>query len=206
MIALAVKDGRRVFVGELDEGDAYVDADWLTGVTAGPVPAVVATGGSLGTSWDGRTFPLTGARPAQEVVSAALHRLAAGAAAEAGSAERPLVAGDGLVAACTRMLLGTGSVSDAPDLVVESRGDPGSLVESTRRVADLGTVVLTGTPVAQSFAFDLYPDVHVRGLRVVALPIELDFDDEVVGELPAPVHVRLGEPIGDARWYRVTAR
>jgi hypothetical protein len=210
VISLAVENGGRTFVGELDGGEAYVDVDWLSGLAAGPAPALFVREGALVSSWDGQTLSLPDDKPTELSVGAALMLVAAAAATEAGAAERPAVAGRGFVAGGIRLLLGSEDGGKAPDLIVETRGDPASLVESTQRVADLGTVVLAGAPAVDPFTFDLYPDVHVRGLRIFALPLALveDLPDAEGGRLvmmEAAKPVRLGEPIADARWYRITS-
>jgi hypothetical protein len=207
VISLAVENGSRIFVGDLDGGEAYVDADWLSGVAAGPVPALLVRKSSLTSTWDGETLSLPASRPDEHVVAEALVHVAVAAAAEARSAQRPFVSGRGFVAEHARELLGALEAAEAPDLVVETRGDPDSLVDSTRRVADLGVVVLAGVPNVDPFRFDLYPDVHVRGLHVVALPLVLELVEGSTGaqRRRQPVHVRLGEPIADAHWYRITS-
>jgi hypothetical protein len=212
VIALAVEAGRKMFRGDLEQGsEAYIDADWLVGHTEGTVPALLAQGGSLIRSWDGATFDYAAPTP-QAGVAGAFSLVADAAARLAGAAERPAVEGGGLVAVLARHLLGLSGGTDVveADLIVECRSDPESLRESTGRVADLGTVVLAG--VADSaFPFDLYPDVHVRGLRLVALPLPLDLRPAEGFEpsLPAstePATVRLDESIPEgAAWYRITA-
>jgi hypothetical protein len=212
VITLVVEAGREVFRSDLEQGsEAYVDADWLVGRTGGTVPALLARGGSLIRSWDGATFDCA-ASTAEAGVADAFWLVADAAARLAGAAERPGVEGRGLVAALARHLLGLSGGADLfeADLIVECRSDPESLRDSTGRVADLGTVVLAG--VADSaFPFDLYPDVHVRGLRLVALPLPFDLRP-AEGFEPSPpastepATVRLDEPIPEgAAWYRITA-
>jgi hypothetical protein len=196
-----------MFVGDLGGGEAYVDADWLSGVAAGSAAALLVRDNSLTSTWDGQTLSLAASRADERVVAEALVHVAVAAAAEARSAQRPFVSGRGFVAETTRELLGAQDAAETPDLIVETRGDPASLVESTQRVADLGVVVLAGVPSVDPFRFDLYPDVHVRGLHVVALPLVLELVQGSTGaqRRRQPVHVRLGEPIADAHWYRITS-
>ena len=206
MIEVAVANGALVFIGELGVGEeAYVDADWLTGTAAGPVPTLVATADSVVSSWDGQAFALPDEVSAEGIIADAFIRVAAAAAAAAVSSGRPAVAGSGFVAATVRSLLDPDDTHEEPDLIVESRGDPRSLLESTRRVADLGTVVLAGMPAVDPFPFDLYPDVHVRGLRLFALRFVLDPAPAAAPESLSPTDVRLGEPIGEGQWYRVSS-
>jgi hypothetical protein len=188
MIRLGWDELSRTFVSGVAPGvEAYVDADWLLEVGDAGVPALVAS---------------------EENAARALFAVAAAAAAAAGSAQRAAVGGNGLVARRTRELLSAGdeTLSTAPDVVVETRPGPKSLLEATTRVADLGTVVLAGPP-APPFHFDLYPDVHVRGLHVVSVPSAEELGAGPVPSSPAPVTVRVDEPLPDgAAWYRVVPR
>ena len=212
MITVAVEGGRKVFRGDLEpRSEAYVDADWLDGRTDGSVPALLARGDALTRSWDDATLDHTGST-AHAGAAAAFWVVAEAAALRAGAADRPSVAGRGVVAALTRHFLGLVGSGDtmSTDLIVEPRSDRTSLEESTGRVDDLGTVVLAGL-ADSAFPFDLYPDVHVRGLRLVALPLPLDLRPAAGFEPSFPPGIelapgRLGEPIPDgAQWYRVTA-
>ena len=56
-----------------------------------------------------------------------------------------------------------------PRTVVETTGEPAQLARAFELVDDLGTVVLAG-PLQGGAAIDLYADVHVRGLTLVAIP------------------------------------
>jgi hypothetical protein len=212
VITLVVEGGRKLFHGDLEPGgEAYIDADWLVDRTERTVPLVLARGGSLTRSWDGATFDYP-ASNAQAGVAGAFWLVAEAAALRAGAAERPAVEGGGVVAALARHLLGLSGSADTggADLIIEPRSDRASLEESTGRVDDLGTVVLAGVADA-AFRFDLYPDVHVRGLRLIALPLPLDLQPAAGFEpsLPPAIElatVRVDEPIPDgASWYRITA-
>jgi hypothetical protein len=170
--------GGGVFDGDLDAGDeAYVDRDWIV---EGPVSAL------SGTLDDAKRRLLAAAEAA---------------VAAAASSEDVTVCGEGCVAGRVRMLLHDRLSSD-PDLVIELRSSDEDLRESTERVADLGTVVLAGPP-AGSFRFDLYPDVHVRGLRVISLPFTAGLAAGSSEALEEPATVRLGEPLPPAAWYRI---
>ena len=210
MIALTVVEGRKVFRGVESGSEAYVDADWLAGRTEGNVPAFVAQGRSLVCSWDGASFDYA-ASTAEAAVAGAFWLVAEAAALRAGSVDRAAVAGSGLTAGLARHLLGgaASAEDDRVDLIIEPRGDAASLAESTSRVRDLGTVLLAGL-ADSAFPFDLYPDVHVRGLRLVALPLPLDLQsagsEQVLRIMNAPATVRVDQPIPEgASWYRVTA-
>jgi hypothetical protein len=86
-------------------------------------------------------------------------------------AEPVEVAGDGPLAARLRerASLEHGSPSGRPRTVVDTTGDLAKIERLLARVADLGTVVLAGPPLAPEGTIDLYSDVHVRGLTVIAL-------------------------------------
>jgi hypothetical protein len=212
VISLAAEGSSKMFRGDLEaDSEAYVDADWLVGRTGLTVPVLLARGGSLTRSWDGATFDYQ-ASTAQAGAAGVFWLVAEAAALRAGAADRPAVEGAGLVAALARDFLGLARGADpaGADLIIEPRSDRASLEESTGRVDDLGTVVLAGVADA-AFRFDLYPDVHVRGLRLVALPLPLDLQPAAGFEpsLPAAIELataRLDEPITDgASWYRITA-
>jgi threonine dehydrogenase-like Zn-dependent dehydrogenase len=53
--------------------------------------------------------------------------------------------------------------------IVDTTGDPDAIADATRSLADLGTLVLAGETHGGTLAIDLYPDVHVRGLRMVGV-------------------------------------
>jgi len=188
VITLVWDHVEHAFTGELEQhAAAYVDADWVQGAGNAGVPALASS---------------------EEDATGALLAVAESAASAAVSARRPAVAGHGLVARRVRELLGIDAESPPPnpDLIVETRWDPASLLESTTRVADLGTVVLAGPP-AGSFRFDLYADLHVRGLRLVSAPSRSAL--HTTGHVPTlerPATVRLGEKLPEgAAWYRVVS-
>lgn len=80
------------------------------------------------------------------------------------------VVGDGALAMAVRARVAQRGPSDGdpPATIVETTGDPARIAEALRRVADLGTIVLAGPLPPASPAFDLYSDLHVRGLTMVA--------------------------------------
>ena len=81
------------------------------------------------------------------------------------------VNGRGLVARFTGILIGIEESSDRPAVIVDTIGS-GAMRSptATRRVADLGAVVLAA-PTEPSVSLDLYPDVHLRGLTLVGIPL-----------------------------------
>jgi hypothetical protein len=189
-----------VLAGDLEPAsEAYVDADWIG--REGEVPALLVSDGRLVASWDD-TLQVVSTTPL-EAAGRALRAVAEAAASAAGAASAT-VNGAGLVARWTRELLDASASGDsAPEVVIETRSTPEALLESTRRVADLGTVVLAGVP-GGSFGFDLYGDVHVRGLRVVSLALPLSrLAPRPVDALEEPATVRVGEPLAPAAWYHV---
>jgi len=81
------------------------------------------------------------------------------------------VVGDSALARAVRSRLAERDTSgaDRPAAVVETTGDPVRIEEAIRRVADLGTVVLAGPVQPAADPLDLYSDLHLRGLTVVAI-------------------------------------
>lgn len=87
------------------------------------------------------------------------------------------VTGDGRFAGEIRAAIETGADSGPssrdggparPACIVETTGRPEVIRQALARLADLGLLVLAGPPSV--LALDLYPDVHVRGLRLVGVP------------------------------------
>lgn len=191
-----------MLVAELPAGvAAYIDGDWLP-PTSGEVPSLV-----VGTDGDPDT-------------TAALAFLAvARAAVAAVEGDEPVeVTGRGLIAQQVRALLEDRSRERGqPGAVVETTGDPGAIVEATRRVAALGTVVLVGESLGRKTELNLYPDVHVRGLKLVGVPSHLQ-DAEALAATADPndplvescrqslVSVSAGARLPpNAAWYRTGA-
>ena len=180
-------------------GGAYVDGDWLPSEPGGEVPALVLD--PAGVDPD--------ARAAQ-----ALTRVARESVAHVeGRSGAVDVTGAGLVAAIARQLLGgrvaaPGAAAPRPEAVIDTTGDPDRIAAATRRVADLGLVVLAGESTERQLDLDLYPDVHVRGLELVGvtpmLVSDLEDDDDAP-PVPAPAEVEIGAPLPRAAvWYRIT--
>jgi hypothetical protein len=88
-------------------------------------------------------------------------------------------------------------------------GDPATIVEATRIVDDLGTVVLAGDTLGRRLDLDCYVDVHARGLTVIGVPLLAlaATSAAAFGDYEAvvpPAVVRPGQSIpGGALWYRV---
>jgi hypothetical protein len=96
-----------------------------------------------------------------------------------------------------------------PGTIVDLTGDPENVAAATRRLRDLGTLLLAASSGGRSLDLDLYPDVHLRGLRVVGAPLDSGSDAEVPRgpEVEEPRAVALGRPsrLGP-EWFRVLLR
>ncbi len=143
---------------------------------------------------------------------------AAAGAVEGVSADSIEVVGSGLIALQARALLGgrfgLSTPLEQPRAIVDTTGDPEVIVDATRRIAALGTVVLAGEGLGRKAEMNLYPDVHVRGLTLVgvrpasqdALSAANNADDTLVASCrDALVGVVAGTPLPrGATWYRVS--
>lgn len=150
---------------------------------------------------DGRriTFEAADDRAAAELLVAGAVRAVAVLPPGVGSVE---VVGHGMLAELIRHLLPGDAVhalgddrsvdDDRPDAVIETTGDPATLTAATERLRDLGCLVLAGPPADRSWELDLYPDVHVRGLRLVGL------DPMAPAPAPATATVPVPAPTSDS--------
>jgi hypothetical protein len=182
---------------------AYLDADWIEAAGPGPVPAAVVRAGVL--HWvDGAA--LGPAEDADAAAGAAFAALAAEAAGAVPTLAAPIeVLGNGIVAEQIRRSLGLadGSGDDQPPAaIVDATGAPDALRDATRRLDDLGTLVLVGEPAGRAMSLNLYPDVHVRGLRLVGVGRPRLGTAQAVDEPPVPVGLDARLP--PARWYRLS--
>ena len=209
--AVAIDEGR-VLAGP-DDAHAFFDADWVPR-QAGPVPALLVADGELRASWGGPGVAI-GTLAAADAVALAL----AAAAQEVadvvsdvpGSVE---VLGSGAVARLVRELVADTARSDAdrPAAIVDCSGDPEAIAAAAERVDDLGTLVLAGPPPGDPLTLDLYPDVHVRGLRLVGAPPPLA-EGAPITEGPLPERLRSSLrtldtrelPANGAAWYELPA-
>ena len=55
-----------------------------------------------------------------------------------------------------------------PERLTDATGDPAEVERLLGEVRDLGVVVLAGPPLPQDASIDLYTDLHVRGLTLIA--------------------------------------
>jgi hypothetical protein len=155
---------------------AFVDADWLRRRHGGPAPAlVVSPEGEI--RWhEGPAHGTSAGTDPETWVGRALRAVAEEAADAARRARGPChVRGRGFIAAQVRRLLGLAPeladrpAAGPPGTIVDTTGDPDAIADATRSLADLGTLVLAGETHGDRLEFDLYPDVHVRGLRLVGV-------------------------------------
>lgn len=171
---------------------AYIDPDWLA---EGAAHALVVAG-----------------RDSDEDAAAALMAHAdAVLAALAGVPDATVaIVGDGAVAQIVRARLGD-RASEVVEgartaAVADMTGAPGALARAARAAADEGLVVLAGGAPVHDAALDVYPDLHRRGLRVVAIPPPQPTGSDSGAALAAigpPVRVAPGAPAPPASWYRV---
>jgi threonine dehydrogenase-like Zn-dependent dehydrogenase len=198
---------------------AYVDADWVVD-GADPRAALVVTGAA-------------NAAAADRAAGLALLALAARAAAEVGAiGHGPVeVTGEGFVAGAVAAIVGAHMPTNGarpaadgggppaadggdrdrdarPAAIVDTTGDPGRIRDALARLEDLGTLVLAGETGDRPLELDLYPDVHVRGLRIVGVSLDTDVPRE--RDLPAAGIAYLeGTPVAPAggaapaAWYRL---
>jgi hypothetical protein len=213
-----------VLVADLPPGSlAYIDSDWLT-TSSSAVPSIVVSRDGMLSWCEGPGVPAPSGvnnDTAAALVLMAVAREGAAAVEGLGPVE---VNGSGLIARRLRRLLGEAAAGgdgwatqgSRPAAIVETTGDPAAILESTRRVADLGTVVLVGEGLSRQFDLNLYTDVHVRGLTLlgVAPPIglgglsETDIKDPAVRWCCESLVRARPETLlpSDAAWYAVTPR
>lgn len=187
---------------------AYVDADWIDAAAPGPVPALVGLDGAL--QWaDGTVVATTGA-DGDAAAAAALRAIAeeAAAAADGAAPGRVEVTGVGFVAEHVRRLLSVARQPDEagetprPAVIVDATGAGDVIEAATRRLDDLGTLVLAGESAGRRFPLNVYADIHSRGLRVVGVGRAGALAAE--GAFEPPAEATLGMPLRPARWYRLS--
>jgi hypothetical protein len=226
VIATFAADAGIGLAGELERGGiAYIDAEWIPEEPAVAVPAIVVDGAERSVRFaDEPPLSIDDASDPDAVAArlvVRLCRLAAATATEAHPGEGEVeVWGRGIVARGTAALLqtspvapGTGRPTHArPSVIVDTTGEPAWIVEATRRLSDLGTLVLVGESLDRHLSLDLYRDVHSRGLRVVGvprlsdLPVPQESDSpRALAELTSALtEARLGSVlVAGGAWYRV---
>ncbi|MFE1548233.1 hypothetical protein [Streptomyces sp. NPDC058718] len=145
---------------------------------AGP-DTVYFVEGTTGTETWGYGYPVQGADEAAARSWAATAQVAVQAVAESGAAVD--VVGEGALAALVRLALPLGAGHrdalpggvhpDAPpDVVVETTGTDTGLTRALRAVRTGGQVILAARPQGPTTAVDTYRDVHLRDVRLTAVP------------------------------------
>ena len=223
MIRVEADEHGVVLRGDLPRGSfAYLDRDWLPTSPQSAPALVVRPDGAI--AWCGGS-PIAAARRADPDTTAALVILAVAHEAAAAVEDLPPnaieVSGTGLIARRVRSLVGERAAdprerpatSQRPRAIVEATGDPAAILESTRRVADLGKIVLVGESLGRRVQMNLYPDVHLRGLTLIGVspPLqnaetaldETSLDDRVIRwcrECLVRAQSGVSLPL-DAAWY-----
>ena len=187
-----------------EPGDA-VDRRGLV-AEGGAAAAIVLEGGELLLP-DGSVLVAARRRPPEDVAIAVLASLAGRAAAAARRVGGPAaVNGRGLVARFTGILIGMEESSDRPAVIVDTIGSGAALDTATRRVDDLGAVILAA-PTEPSVSLDLYPDVHLRGLALVGIPLLEDgvapTAPDALGLARRTLATALEADASRALWYRL---
>lgn len=172
MIRAEIGAGGVVLVADVPRGSlAYVDRDWLPAASGGVPAVVVGEDGRI--EWhDGTAVERWEGADPGSAAALALLAVAREAATIVKGLARVEVSGGGLVAMRVRALVeeqGGSAGADPPRAIVETTGAPAAILDATRRVADLGTVVLAGESPGGTTDLNLYPDVHVRGLALVGV-------------------------------------
>jgi hypothetical protein len=179
-------------------GAAYIDRDWLSDGALPRVASAVVFAPGAGLRWAGGADYPAGDDPdaaAWGMLDALAARTAEAASTAAGPSGSVLVPGGGLLAQRVRARLRShdDAAGDSPAVVVDTTGSPEGLLAACAAVADLGAVVLAVTPLGGTVAYDLYVEVHRRGLRLIGVrdPTEPDFaEPDGAGpgtDAPAPV-------------------
>ena len=150
--------GRLVVDAELAAGSAaFFDREWVSPEPGTAVPAIVLTGTA-----------------AERLAEAALALASIACDAVAAAGDGPVaVTGSGFIAQDARRRLAAGGRLAAagersPAAVIETTGDPRAVVAATRQVRNLGRVVLAGEPLDRAYPLDVYADLHLRGLHLIA--------------------------------------
>jgi hypothetical protein len=193
-----------------DAAEVFVDADWIH--DSEDAPCLYVRDGVLGASWVVGGGIAIGQLPAEEAAGRLLAVTAERAVSVVSQVTGPVeVVGHGAVALLAREgLRQPGRGPGAPAAIIDCSGDPDAIREGVRRLDDLGTLVLAGAGTPNLLEIDLYPDVHVRGLRLVGLGVDLDDEAVLVrGMLPNSLRTTLCEVgAGDGveercTWFRL---
>jgi hypothetical protein len=177
---------------------AYLDAEWLVEEVADAPALTVEPDGTI--RFGARTATAPAGTDSDAAALLAFASLAAEAVGLLEGAHQVEVTGRGIVAELVRASLGAGPAGEAPRAIVDTTGDPAVIADATRRVADLGLVVLAGEALGRTGDLDVYPDVHVRGLEIVGAGplLSQPLPAEAPAGTPAPTDVSATGP-----WYRL---
>jgi predicted dehydrogenase len=115
---------------------------------------------------EARAMPTEG-----DSIPMALHAVAAVKGTPAGSVR---VIGDGPLAQQVHRLLARSFGSGQPRAVIETTGSEANVKRAISEVGALGTVVLAAPVDTEVVPVSGYGDIHVRGLKIVALPCGAD--------------------------------
>jgi hypothetical protein len=224
VIHASLRDGNPVLSTDLPPGaTAFVDAEWVITDAQEPIPALVGDSAGQLRWCDGPPVAVPEGLDSGTAAGLALVDLArtAAAAVDANPRDGVEVEGEGIVARLVRALLPAASARAAGKsaqvaAVIDTTGDPSRIEAATRRLSDLGTLVLAGEAVGRRLALELYPDVHLRGLRVVGvgaplqagvLPSERAADEELSAMLRSTLcGIRSGMAgVRGAAWFAVSS-
>jgi hypothetical protein len=168
-----------VLVADLPAGSvAYIDRDWLP-PASGEVPALIAAADGAFAWRGGPAVQMEAGLDSDTAAALAFLTVSRTAvtAVEDAAKDSIEVTGSGLIARQVRELLGHSSSSsgqsarfERPTAVVDTTGDAAVIVDATRRLENLGVLVLVGESHGCGVELNLYPDVHVRGLTLVGMP------------------------------------
>ena len=195
-------DGLRLTSSLRSGVTAYVDADWISDSSSSAAALVLPASGDEADRIAGRALIAVALRVVEALAGVAPERIE--------------VTGSGFVAGAVRRLLGTAQPAPGADgrpaAVVETTGDPERVLAATRRLEDMGVLVLAGEPADRLLRLDLYSDVHLRGLQVVGVPparpdvLPSDLGATAADYLDAerPAVLRAGEPLPRSSWYRLS--
>lgn len=200
-------------VGKLPRGGAaYIDRDWLSDSAPPTVASAIVFDPDVGFRWAGGSLcPVSGDDP-DTIAWRMFDTLAASVTAAVAGRGPTLVAGQGLIAARVRARLTDLVNGGPPAAVVDTTGQAAGVAAACAAAADLGTVVLATTPLSSTLAYDLYVEVHRRGLLIVGVP---DPDEIAATEnltnghtrdLNPPTALKPSEPLdSSSSWFVVRA-
>ncbi len=198
------------------EAIAYVDADWIPRDPEVVVPALVIIDGTM--NWGEHTISIpdgvkTDRFAAKILEAGAMHTVRLFARFAANDIA---VSGRGAIATEAARLLGLDVITmppvgeRKPSAAVDFSGDPSTLQSIAQEICPLGCLVVAGERLGRQFPFNLYPDVHVRGLRVSALdPIATAIEEGGItgsasgGIITPPRKVSAGCPLTGSSWFEV---